>query len=347
MSRIAFSKARGVSTSAGANASLHGVDNLPTCRLRQAQTAGIRRRDRRRSRQGEAEHFGHGGHRRCRPHDRAVTIGAVDAFFELEHRVFVDRAGAILGPESTAIRARAETLASKTTAQVRPAGQHDGRHVGAGGAHHLRRSGLVAVAEQHDAVEGMRANHLLGVHGHQVAVQHGGRPHEQLAERDRRELQWRTTRLPDTAFDVVRQLAEVVVAVVQVALGLGDADHRPRQVGVVEAHALGKRPPHEAVHVGVAEPLVRSSGRSGVGHAARLAAHSCHPEEARRRIPRTSQMRDPSQAQDDEGGSDAGRAGDDAADECHGGGGHDHYSGEQFFHRHIVGRLVSGGPAIL
>ena len=53
---------------------------------------------------------------------------------------------------------------------------------------------------------------------------------------------------------------EVVVAVVEVALRLGDANDRPRQVRVVQAHALGERPAHKAVHVGIVEPCVGPLG---------------------------------------------------------------------------------------
>ena len=141
---------------------------------------------------------------------------------------------------------------------MRSTRQHDGRHVGTRGAHHLRRGGLVAVAKQHHTVERMGADHLLGVHRHQVAVEHRRRPHEELAERDGGELEWSTPRLPHAALHVLRQLAEVVVAVVQVALRLGDADDGPRKIGVIQTHALRERAAHEPIHVRVVEPRVRA-----------------------------------------------------------------------------------------
>ena len=53
-----------------------------------------------------------------------------------------------------------------------PAGDHDRRHAGAGRAHQLRGHRLVAAAEQDDRVERVRADALLDVHRHEVAVEH-------------------------------------------------------------------------------------------------------------------------------------------------------------------------------
>jgi len=35
-----------------------------------------------------------------------------------------------------------------------------------------------------------------------------------------------------------------------------DADDGPTEVGIVQAHALGERTPHEAIHIGIVEPFV-------------------------------------------------------------------------------------------
>ena len=112
----------------------------------------------------------------------------------------------------------------------------------------------------------MGADHLFGVHRHQIAIKHRCRPHEQLAERNRGELEWCAAGLPHAPFDILGKLAKVVVAVVQIALGLSDADDRPGQVRIVQAHALGEGTPHEPVHIRVVKPrvgpLVRLNGHA-------------------------------------------------------------------------------------
>ena len=75
------------------------------------------------------------------------------------------------------------SLAAVDAAQLRAAGDADGGQVGARRAHQQRGRGLVAAHQQHDAVERVRADALLDVHGREVAEQHGGRPHRDLAER--------------------------------------------------------------------------------------------------------------------------------------------------------------------
>src|SRR5205085_3114813 len=116
--------------------------------------------------------------------------------------------------------------------QMRTSSQHDGRYVGAHRAHQLRWRGLVAVAQQYHAIQWMSANHFLGVHRHQVAIEHRRGSHEELAKRNSWEFQRSTTGLPDATLHVVRELAEVVVAVVQIALRLRDADDRSGEVRI-------------------------------------------------------------------------------------------------------------------
>ena len=93
-------------------------------------------------------------------------------------------AGAEEIEELAAVGARAEFAVAPLAAQHRSAGHHDGGDVGAGGAHQLRGRGLVAAAQQHHAIDGIGADGFLDVHRHQVAVEHGCRFHEHLAQRD-------------------------------------------------------------------------------------------------------------------------------------------------------------------
>ena len=87
---------------------------------------------------------------------------------------------------SAAIGAGAEHLALEMADQHRADRQHDGRPVGAHRRHHLRRRGLVAAADQHHRIHRQRADHLLGVHRHQIAQEHRGRIGEAFVDRDGR-----------------------------------------------------------------------------------------------------------------------------------------------------------------
>jgi hypothetical protein len=58
--------------------------------------------------------------------------------------------------------------------QHRAGDELDRGHVGRGRAHQLRRHRLVAAADQHHGVHRLGADHLLGVHRHEVAQVHAG-----------------------------------------------------------------------------------------------------------------------------------------------------------------------------
>jgi hypothetical protein len=66
--------------------------------------------------------------------------------------------------------------------QHRAGGNEDRRHVHRGGGHHQAGAGLVAAAEQDDAVDRMGADRFLRLHRQQVAIEHAGRPQEALAD---------------------------------------------------------------------------------------------------------------------------------------------------------------------
>ena len=63
-------------------------------------------------------------------------------------------------------------LAAPVAAEHRPGRHEDRRQVRARRAHDQRRHGLVAAAEQHDAVGRIRAQRFLRLHRQQVAIEH-------------------------------------------------------------------------------------------------------------------------------------------------------------------------------
>ena len=72
--------------------------------------------------------------------------------------------------------------------------------------------GLVAAAEQHRAVDRMRAQQLLGLHREEVAVEHGGRLHHHLGKRHRRQLDREAAGLQHAALHLFGALAQMRVA---------------------------------------------------------------------------------------------------------------------------------------
>ncbi len=109
----------------------------------------------------------------------------------------------------------------------RAAGDDQRGQIAARRAHHQRRRGLVAAAQQHDAVDRIAADGFLHVHAGQVAEQHGGGPDVGFAQRHHRELQRKSAGFVDAALHTLGDLAEVGVAGRQLGPGVADADHRP------------------------------------------------------------------------------------------------------------------------
>ena len=100
--------------------------------------------------------------------------------------------------------------------------------------------GLVAVGEQDDAIERIAADHLFGVHGGQVAAEHGSGAEVDLAEGDSGEFQREAAGLQDAALDGFGEGAQMAVAGVELAPGVADADERTGHIGAVVAHGGGE-----------------------------------------------------------------------------------------------------------
>ena len=181
----------------------HHLDDAAAGRGGHARMRRVGRRNRRRAGQRQAQRVHRRRHRRRRAHRHAGAERARDAVFHLAPGAVVEQAGALLVPVLPDVGARAEDLPAPVAAQHRPGGHEDRRQVRAGRAHHQRRDGLVAAAEQDDAVGGVGAQRFLGVHREQVAIEHRARLHERLAERQDRDLHREAAGLPDAALDVL------------------------------------------------------------------------------------------------------------------------------------------------
>ena len=146
------------------------------------------------------------GHRRGGAHRVAVAAAADHRRLGLEERL----ARTACRPRTSSrepphVGAAAERHAAEGAGEHRPAGHDHGRQVDRGRGHQQRRDRLVAAAEQHDAVDRVGPQHLLGRHRGHVAPEHRGRPDLRLAERHDRQVQRDAAGLVDALLDAARR----------------------------------------------------------------------------------------------------------------------------------------------
>ena len=87
----------------------------------------------------------------------------------------VDLAGAVAAPQPPAVGAGAKRSPWWWPTSIGPTGRTIAGRSARRRRHHLRRDRLVAAADQDDRIHRLGADHLLGVHRHQVAQEHAGR----------------------------------------------------------------------------------------------------------------------------------------------------------------------------
>ena len=229
-------------------------DGARARRLRRAQPIGVHGRYGSRAGQRHAERLGNGRHGGGRAHHRAGPGRRHEPALDRIDVGLAQLARAILGPELAAVGTGAYAVILVARGHLWPADQLDRRLAGARCAHQLRRHGLVAAAHQNDRVHRLGADHLLGVHRHEVAELHGVGRQRRLVQRCGRELERETARRRHAALDRLQQLGEVAVAGVELGVRVGDADHGTLELLPRVAHRLGERAPH--VDREVAIPVV-------------------------------------------------------------------------------------------
>ena len=240
--------------------------------------AGAVRRDRRRRgapRHGHAERLGQAGHGAGRSHHRA----GADAGHQLVVHRFcllgVDFAGAELAPVAAAVGAGAHPHAAVGAGQHGAGDELDGRNAGRSRAHQLRRHGLVAAADEHHRIHGLGADHLFGIHGHEVAQVHAGGRGETFVEGDGGEGHGQPACEQDAALDRFDEHGHVAVARIVGAARVGDADHHPIQGRVRVARPLDERLAQELGKPFIAiagQALVQACGLGFAGNAGHGAA---------------------------------------------------------------------------
>ena len=117
-------------------------------------------------------------------------------------------------------------------------GKDDGGHVHAGRGHDLSGQSFVATADDHECVHGLGADHLFGVHGHEVAQEHGGGIREAFVNGDGGKDHGERAGEHDSTLDAFDEFGHIAVAGIVVAVGVGDADDGPREGIVRVAHGL-------------------------------------------------------------------------------------------------------------
>ncbi len=185
-----------------------------------------------------AQRFGNAGHRAGRAHDGTGAHAGDELVVHVGDLDGVDFLGAVAAPVAAAVGACAHALAAVRAGQHRPGDQLDGGYACRGGTHQLRRHGLVAAADQHDGVHRLRADHLLGVHGHEVAQVHAGGLGKAFVHRDGGKVHRQAAGQHDAALDGLDELRGVAVAGVVAAAGVDDTDDGTRQGIVRQAGAL-------------------------------------------------------------------------------------------------------------
>ena len=216
---------------------------------------GVSRRNRCGTGQGHAQGFGDRGHGRRRAHGHAMPVGAGDAGLDLLPLLLADDPGAAVVPVFPDVAAATQGLAFPVSAQHRPGRHENRRQVHADRAHQQARRGLVAAAQQHGAVDRVRAQQFLGLHRQEIAIEHGGGLDERFGQRHRRQFDRESARLPDATLDLLGPGSEMRMAGVDVAPGVDDGDHRlAGEVLMRIAHLQRTRAVPEGAQVVDAEP---------------------------------------------------------------------------------------------
>jgi hypothetical protein len=203
------------------------LDNSLTGPLSHDEPSRVHGRDGRRPGELQAERLGHAGHGRGGAHRHAVAGAARHAGLGFRQVRLGEPAGTELLGQLPDRRTGPDVAPTEFAVQHGSPGNHDRREVDTRCPHELGRRRLVAPREQHDTVERVGPDRLLDLHGHEVAVQHGGWSHDRLAERHGRKLEREAAGHQDTPFDRLGHGAQVGVARRQFRPAVGDADHGP------------------------------------------------------------------------------------------------------------------------
>ena len=195
-----------------------------------------------------AEGLGEQTHRRCSAHRVAVTATADHRRLRAIEIILRELAAANLLAEPPHVGATAERHAAKSAGEHRTTGHDDCGQVHRGRGHEERGDRLVATAKEHDGIDRVGAQHLLGRHGGHVSPEHGGRSDLSFTERHHRQVEWNASRLEDAVAHGCGHLIQMRVARSEIRRGVRDRD-----MGPARERIGGQAAPHPgAVNVGIA-----------------------------------------------------------------------------------------------
>ena len=103
-------------------------------------------------------------------------------------------------------------------------GEDDGGEIDTGCGHDLGRKILVAAADKDNGVHRLGSDHLLSVHGEEVAEEHRGGVGEALTDRNGGEHHRQSAGKQDAALDALDQVQHIAVAWIVVTEGIGYTD---------------------------------------------------------------------------------------------------------------------------
>ncbi len=210
------------------------------------------RRNRRAHRQRQTQRLGDAGHRARGAHHHAGADRRRQPPVDGLNLDVVDFARAVFAPQPPAIGAGAQHLALVMPDHHRPDGNDNGRQIGRDRGHDLRRQGLVAAADHDNGVHRLGADHLLGIHRHQIAQIHRGRMRKTFGDRNGRKHHRHRAGQHHAALHRLDDLRHVAVAGIVIAVGVGDADDRPVQRIVGITHRLDEGLAQEQRKPGIA-----------------------------------------------------------------------------------------------
>ena len=235
----------------------------PAAGLGDATPVGVGGGRRGAHRQRQAQGFDDAGHGARGPHHHAGADRRSEAAADQLDLSNVDDAGAVLPPKPAAIRASPQNFTFMMTHHHRPGRYHNCGKIGAGGGHNLGREGLIAAADQHHRVHGLRTNHFLGVHRHQVAQEHRGGVGKTLADRDGGKHHRQAACEHNTALYALDQVGNIAMAWIEITEGIGYADDRAieRVLGITGSLDEGLAQEQREARVTVAgEPFAQATG---------------------------------------------------------------------------------------
>ena len=191
------------------------IDCCFTAELSRDQPIRMHCWDCRTSRQRHTERLCNAGHCAGRTHDRTSAGSCRQTPFNNVDFFALDLARAVFAPKLAAICAGTQPLTPVATCHHRACNQLHSWDVGRCGTHQLSGHRFVTATDEHNSIHRLRAHHFLGVHGHQVTIDHAGGVQENLTKGCCGKGSWQCARRQNTPRNCFDKLGHCAMAVVE------------------------------------------------------------------------------------------------------------------------------------